>query len=81
MTRLLGLLLFAIATGAYAQPVPSPDINLLAFANGALIERVSSNYGSGWEADWLTDENPETGWASAKDAKPPRTPSQCRRLK
>jgi OOP family OmpA-OmpF porin len=36
-----------------------------------LIERVSSNYGGSWEADWLTDENPETGWASEKDAKGP----------
>ena len=70
--RAIGLLFFAIASVARAQPAPPPpEINLLAFANGALVERVSSNYGGGWEAVWLTDENPETGWAPEKDAKPP----------
>ena len=46
----------------------------IAFANGALVERVSSNYGGGWEAVWLTDENPETGWA------PERAPNRHSRL-
>ena len=55
-----------------ASPAKAADeINLLAFANGALVEHVGSNYGSGWEASWLTDENPATGWATVKEAKLP----------
>ena len=46
-------------------------MNLTAFANGALVESVTSEYGGGWEARWLTDENPETGWCSVQGAKGP----------
>src|SRR5665213_1092756 len=66
---LLGLA-YLFAFGANAAPA-TPDQDLAAFANGALIEQVSSNYGSGWEAVWLLDENPSTGWASEKGAKGP----------
>jgi OmpA-OmpF porin, OOP family len=65
------VLLTAIGTAIAADPAAAPDIDLAAFANGALLESVSSNYGGGWEARWLTDENPATGWASEKDAEGP----------
>ena len=60
------------ATDAAAPPAPA-DINLTAFANGALVESVSSDYGGGWTANWITDENSATGWAPVKDAKGPFT--------
>ena len=50
---------------------PPADVNLSAFANGALIESVTSEYGGSWQARWLTDENPATGWSSAKSAPGP----------
>ena len=56
---------------AGTSSTPSTDINLAAFANGALVESVSSNYGGGWQARWLTDGNPQTGWATEKGAKGP----------
>ncbi len=59
------------AIGAAAPPPANPDINLTAFANGALVESSTSDYGSGWEARWITDENPQTGWASVQGAKGP----------
>ncbi|MEO8077217.1 MAG: OmpA family protein [Acidobacteriota bacterium] len=60
----------ALAVAAAGSP-PSTDINLTAFANGALIESSTSDYGGSWEARWITDENPATGWASEKGAKGP----------
>jgi outer membrane protein OmpA-like peptidoglycan-associated protein len=68
--------LFALGAAAAAPPPPlslSGDINLTAFANGALVESVSSEYGGGWMARWITDENGTTGWASEKGAKGPFT--------
>ncbi len=66
---LIAAVISAIVTGAArAQPA---EINLLAFSNGALIERASSNYGNAWDALWLLDEDPTVGWASEKDAKLP----------
>ena len=57
-----------------AAPVPAaPDINLSAFANGALLENASSEYGDTWQARWLTDENPHNGWSSEKGATGPFT--------
>jgi outer membrane protein OmpA-like peptidoglycan-associated protein len=60
------LALLAFVSGAQAQ-----DQDLAAFANGGLVESASSNYGSGWEAVWLLDETPSTGWASEKGARGP----------
>ena len=65
-------MLAALAADA-AAPTPPSDINLTAFANGALLESVSSNYGGGWEARWLTDESPQNGWATEKGAAGPFT--------
>ena len=65
---------FGIAASIAAPSPPSPaahDINLAAFANGALRESVSSEYGGDWEARWITDEDPKTGWAAAKGAAGP----------
>jgi outer membrane protein OmpA-like peptidoglycan-associated protein len=51
--------------------VPPPDSNLAAFASGALVESTTSEYGGGWLARWITDENPATGWSSAQSAPGP----------
>ncbi len=57
-----------------AAPAPAAqDINLSAFANGALLENASSEYGDSWQARWLTDENPATGWSTEKGANGPFT--------
>lgn len=66
---LAGLLL----TAAMAQSAESvsADIDLTAFANGALIEHASSIYGSGWEPIGLLDEEPATGWTNADGDKAP----------
>lgn len=67
---MLGLATAFAAAGAAPSPA-GKDINLAAFANGALIESASSEYGGGWIANWITDENPATGWATAKGARLP----------
>ncbi|HWD29203.1 MAG TPA: OmpA family protein [Rhizomicrobium sp.] len=65
--------LLALGAATAAPPAPSApaDINLTAFANGALVESSSSDYGGGWTANRVTDENSATGWAPVKDAKGP----------
>ena len=68
------LVVLAGLTASSAAPSPAmPDINLTAFANGALVESSTSDYGSSWEARWITDENSQRGWAPVKDAKGPFT--------
>ncbi|HEX3809342.1 MAG TPA: OmpA family protein [Rhizomicrobium sp.] len=64
--------LFAISA-AFAADVakPSSDMDVGAFANGALIESASSDYGGGWRAIQMLDENASTGWATEKGAKGP----------
>ncbi len=58
----------AVAAGAaMAQDAPAA-IDLLAFSNGALVERSSTSFGSGWEAIWLIDEDPARGWASPENS-------------
>jgi hypothetical protein len=54
------------AIAGAADSSPSTDINLTAFANGALVESSTSDYGQTWEARWITDEDPATGWCSKK---------------
>ena len=69
---LAGFLALAMtASTAAPQSLESQDINLAAFANGALKESVSSEYGDSWQARWITDENPQTGWAAEKGAAGP----------
>jgi outer membrane protein OmpA-like peptidoglycan-associated protein len=65
------LALLAAMAASPAAPAPPADIDLTAFANGALIESASSNYGRSWDTRWITDENPATGWATEKGAKGP----------
>ena len=70
------LLLAAGATGWLTVVVGDAapgDINLTAFANGALVEQSTSDYGGGWQARWITDESPQTGWSSAQAASGPFT--------
>jgi len=64
-------LTFSARAGMAAPTSAVPDINLAAFANGALVENASSEYGDSWQARWITDENPQTGWATEKAAKGP----------
>lgn len=74
MKRLsFAMALAVLAAFAARGAAPPADINLTAFANGALLESVSSNYGGGWEARWLTDENSLNGWATEKGATGPFT--------
>jgi outer membrane protein OmpA-like peptidoglycan-associated protein len=56
-----------------AVALPSADINLSAFANGALVESSTSDYFNGWEARWITDEDPKIGWSTARGVKAPFT--------
>ena len=77
MNRWIRLPLVLIAATAAAivttraASAPTADINLAAFANGALVESSTSDYGGGWEARWITDENSRMGWASLKGAAGP----------
>jgi outer membrane protein OmpA-like peptidoglycan-associated protein len=59
------------ACSSFAHAAAPADQDLAAFANGGLVEHVSSNYGGGWDGMWLIDESPTTGWAPEKDAKGP----------
>ena len=66
------LLALGMAAGMAAPAPPATqDINLSAFANGALMESASSEYGASWQARWITDENPQTGWTAVKGAAGP----------
>ncbi len=65
------LCLAGMAPSARADDAPGMPIDLLAFSNGALIERSSRSYGGGWDSIWLLDEQSNTGWASEEAAKPP----------
>ena len=65
------LLAFGLRAGIAAQSAAEADINLSAFANGALVESMTSEYGETWQARWLTDENPQSGWSTAKGATGP----------
>ena len=69
LTAIVAALAAGVLSGAAA--VPADDINLTAFANGALVESSTSDYGGGWEARLITDENPATGWASVQGAAGP----------
>ncbi|MCL2345827.1 MAG: OmpA family protein [Desulfobulbus sp.] len=64
----------APAPAALADTSSAPaetGTNLLSFANGALVERASSNYGGGWDAYQMLVENPKLGWANRNGDKPP----------
>lgn len=63
--------LVARALGGVAAAPAAADVNLTAFANGALVESSTSDYGSGWEARLITDENSRTGWCSVEHAAGP----------
>ena len=68
----VALLLLLGLCGDVATAATDPqDVNLSAFANGALVESVNSEYGNTWQARWLTDENPHKGWCSEKGAAGP----------
>ena len=73
-TWILTMLGVVLATGAMWTRAAGPsvaDVNLSAFANGALVESSTSDYGASWVARWITDENPATGWSSKEGAKAP----------
>jgi len=54
------------ATPATVPPSPSTEPSLVSFSAGALIVHKPSEFGGGWEAIDMLDENPSTGWASEK---------------
>ncbi len=64
------LSLFANQSGS-AQQAPEQEVNLLSFANGALVERASSIYNDSWDPFFLLLEDPQTGWTNAQGIKPP----------
>lgn len=67
----MGFVVAATVIAASAAVSPRADVNLSAFANGALIESSTSDYFGGWEARWITDEDPKIGWSSARGVKAP----------
>jgi outer membrane protein OmpA-like peptidoglycan-associated protein len=56
----------ALALLAFVSCARAQDTDLAAFANGGLVESASSEYGGGWEAIFLLDENAQSGWANVK---------------
>jgi outer membrane protein OmpA-like peptidoglycan-associated protein len=54
-----------------AAPPAAPEPSLVSFGSGALIVQSPPEYGGGWQAQWMIDEKPGTGWASPDgDLKP-----------
>ena len=69
-TLLLAALLAATASPQPATSAPA-EMDLTAFANGALVVQSTSDFNDQWTALWLLDEDPRTGWASAKGVQGP----------
>jgi outer membrane protein OmpA-like peptidoglycan-associated protein len=53
-------------TPATVPPSSGVEPSLVSFSAGALIVQKPQEYGGGWEAINLLDENPSTGWAAPK---------------
>ncbi len=70
LVLLAGALLALTSLTARAQPA---EVNVLTFARGALIERVTSTASEEWDAIWLLDENPATGWSTGEELTLPVT--------
>ncbi len=68
---LIAALVLLLSPAVRAEEPPGGQIDLLAFSNGALIERSSTPYDDSWSPLWLLDEETTTGWASQDGAKPP----------
>ncbi len=66
MKRLFPAALLALAALVARADAQQQDKDLAAFANGGLVESASSEYGGGWEAIFLLDENAQSGWANVK---------------
>jgi outer membrane protein OmpA-like peptidoglycan-associated protein len=50
-----------------SPPMPQrPEPSLISFSAGALIVQKPQEYGNGWTAFNMLDENPKTGWAAPK---------------
>lgn len=58
MAGVIAVAVLAARAGTVVPLAAPGDINLTAFANGALVESVTSDYGDAWAARWITDENP-----------------------
>jgi outer membrane protein OmpA-like peptidoglycan-associated protein len=54
------------ATPGAAPATSNPEPSLTSFSAGALIVQKPQEYGGGWEAIYMLDENPNTGWATPK---------------
>jgi len=66
MKRLFPAAALALAALVSRGQAQQQDTDLAAFANGGLVESASSEYGGGWEAIFLLDENAQSGWANVK---------------
>ena len=53
-------------TPATVPPNSSDEPSLVSFSAGALIVQKPTEYGKGWEAINMLDENPSTGWATGE---------------
>ena len=73
MRRVLALVVAVLAAStAHSQAESAAALlDLLAFSNGALVERSAPSYDETWNSLWLLDENPATGWANRLADKPP----------
>lgn len=65
----------AAATASSAAPpaATAAEPSLISFSAGALIVQKPPAYGYGWEAIWLLDERPDSGWASPENNVAPQT--------
>ncbi len=57
----------AATSGPIPVSVPassSIELSLVSFSAGALVVQKPQEYGGGWEAIYMLDENPSTGWAT-----------------
>jgi len=80
LVALLSVVMLLAAAPAVPAPAAPTDTssataelgtNLLSFANGALVERASSNYAGNWDTYQMLVENPKKGWANRNGDKPP----------
>jgi outer membrane protein OmpA-like peptidoglycan-associated protein len=58
---------------AQKQPTAAPEPSLVSFSAGALVVVTPPQYDEGWSAIFITDEQPDTGWATPEGVVSPQT--------
>jgi outer membrane protein OmpA-like peptidoglycan-associated protein len=69
---LLSTILLAVPVQAATAAPPAQEPSLLSFSSGALVVQAPQEYGSGWQALWMFDEKPTTGWATPEGVLSPQ---------